>query len=74
MTLFGAMQAVVCEAGRVACGEAPRQEERRAVRSRSWVRRALGYARRCQRLAARLVWVQATTYTPSGSASASGRK
>ena len=67
MTLFGAMQAVVCEAGRVEA-EPPRREERRAVRSGSRGRRVLRYARRCQRLAVRLVWVQAMTYTPSGSA------
>lgn len=69
MTLFGAMQAVVCEAARV---EVPSEVEALETlpceaRGGSWIRRMRHYARRCQGFAARLVWVQAMTYTPSDS-------
>lgn len=70
MTLFGAMQVVVCEAARVErpapCVEASPTLPCDA-RSGSWIRRMHHYALRCHCFAARLVWVQAMTYTPSGS-------
>jgi hypothetical protein len=62
MTLFGAMQVVVCEAARVETPTLPCE-----VRGGSWVRRMRHYARRCQCFAARLVWAQAMTNTPSAS-------